>query len=292
MILQALNHVRQSQLVEKIARPLLLIAGTGLYRWSAMRLDARALVGLGTAVSAGCALLILGLVVRNLRLHFTVSGDESPGERHGSKTRWFFLVSLFNLLSTKVTMLLLPLFAAQADVGIFNIAYRFADLLIFPFFLMHSVLPQLFARHSPEEAAYTRSLFNESTRLMTLLSIPLLLLNILAGRFLLGLFGPAFVAGFPALMLVSLAQFLFSLFGPANTILMTQGREKYSAIGMGIYVFALLIGSRLLLPVAGITGGALAILAGSLLYNGLLNWWAYRFYGIVSPFLSFLVKRR
>jgi len=292
MILQALNHVRQSQIVEKIARPLLLIAGTALFRLSAMQLHAQALVGLGTAVSAGCAVLIVGLSVRNLRLHTSPSGSAAPPERHGTKTTWFFLVSLFNLLSTKVTMLLLPLFAGEGDVGIFNIAYRFADLLIFPFFLMHSVLPQLFARHTPEEAAYTRSLFNESTRLMTLLSLPLLLVNILAGRFLLGLFGPAFVAGYPALVLVSFAQFLFSLFGPANTILMTQGRERYSAIGMGVYVLALLIGSRLLLPAAGITGGALAILASSLLYNLLLNAWVYRIYGICSPFLTFWVKRR
>jgi len=292
MILQALNHVRQSQMVEKIARPLLLIAGTGLFRLSAMRLDPQALVGLGTAVAAGCALLVLGLMVRNLRLRSIVPGSPAPAGRYGQKTIWFFLVSLFNLLSTKVTMLLLPLFAGEGDVGIFNIAYRFADLLIFPFFLMHSVLPQLFARHSPDEAAYTRSLFNESTRLMTLLSLPLLLVNILAGRFLLGLFGPAFVAGYPALVLVSFAQFLFSLFGPANTILMTQGRERYSAIGMGVYVLALLAGSRLMLPVAGITGGALAILASSLLYNVLLNVWLYRFYGICTPFLSFLVKRR
>jgi len=60
---------------------------------------------------------------------------------------------------------------------------------------------------------------------------------------------------------------------------------------MGVYVLALLISSRLLLPVAGITGGALAILVSSLLYNALLNVWVYRFYGICTPFLSFLVKR-
>jgi O-antigen/teichoic acid export membrane protein len=304
MILQALDHVRQSQVIERIARPLLLIGGTLLFRLSATSLDSHALVILGSAVSAGCALLIFGLLLRNLRPDSPPAGvtetspgitaptQDVPGESQGGKASWFFLVSLFSLLSTKVTMLLLPLFAGEGSVGIFNISYRFADLLIFPFFLMHSVLPQLFARHSPEEAAYTKSLFNESTRLMTLISLPLLLVNIFAGRFLLGLFGPAFMAGYPALVLISLAQFLFSLFGPANTILMTQGRERYSAIGMGVFVGVLLISSRLLLPVAGITGGAIAILFSSALYNGLLNVWVYRIYGICTPFLSFLLKHR
>jgi len=292
MILQALNHIRQSQVVEKIARPLLLIVSTALFQLSATRFDAYALVTLGTTVSAGCCLLIVIFVARSLRRFPAAPPEATITERHGRKTTWFFFISLFTLLSTKVTMLMMALFAAEGDIGIFNIAYRFADLLIFPFFLMHSVLPQLFARHSPEEAAYTRSLYNESTRWMTLLSLPLLVVNIVAGRFLLGLFGPAFQAGYPALVLISLAQFLFSLFGPANTILMMQDRERYSAYGMGIYVLALFISSRLLLPVAGITGGALAILISSALYNMLLNVWVYRYYGMVTPFLSFLVKRR
>jgi O-antigen/teichoic acid export membrane protein len=291
MILQALNHIRLSQIVEKITRPLLLIIFTGLFRLSAMQLDSRNLVVLGAVVSAFCCGIILTIIGLKMRACHAGPVSAIP-EKHGSKTTYFFFISLLNLLSTKVTMLLLPLFAGDADVGIFNIAYRFADLLIFPFFLMHSVLPQLFARHSMTEKDYTRSLFNESTRLMTLIALPLLLLNILAGPFLLRLFGPAFVMGYKALVYISLAQFLFSFFGPANTILMMQGREKYSAYCLFVYVVVLIASSRLLLPSMGVTGGALAILISSFVYNGLLNVLTYRIYGICTPFLAFFRQRR
>jgi O-antigen/teichoic acid export membrane protein len=291
MVLQALDHIRRSQIVEKIVRPLLLLLFTGLFRLSATRFDAVTLIWLGTAVSALCCLIILGLIVGRMRSMGGVAPNAIP-ERHGRKTLYFFLISLLNLLSTKVTMLILPLFASEADIGIFNIAYRFADLLIFPFFLMHSVLPQLFARHSPAEKDYTRSLFNESTRLMTLISLPLLLLNILGGHLWLRLFGAVFDTGYGALVYISLAQFLFSLFGPANTILMMQGREKWSAIALLVYVSVMVLASWLLVPMGGIRGGAIAILVSSGVYNGLLNWWVYRFYGICSPFLAVWVKRR
>jgi hypothetical protein len=305
-----------------MVRPLLLLLFTGLFRLSAVRFDSRVLVLLGTIVSALCCGVILGLIARKMRrLGGGVSTAEgattggataggvttgeaatpggattgaaspdAPDERYGSKTTYFFIISLLNLLGTKVTMLILPLFAAESEVGVFNIAYRFADLLIFPFFLMHSVLPQLFARHSQAEKEYTRSLFNESTRLMTLISLPLLLVNIFAGHFLLRLFGPAFDNGYGALVLISIAQFLFSLFGPANTILMMQGREKYSAYCLGVYVVILVGCSWWLLPVAGITGGAIAILISSVVYNGLLNGITWRFYGICTPFLTFRRK--
>ena len=290
MILQALNHIRQSQIVEKIVRPLLLIGFTGLFRLSATRFDSRTLVGLGTGVSGVCCVIIAGLLLRQMRQYHTATAG-AP-ERHGSKTTYFFVISLLNLLATKVTMLILPMFAHEAEIGIFNIAYRFADLLIFPFFLMHAVLPQLFARHPDSEKDYTRALFNTSTRLMTLLSIPLLLVNILAGPFLLRLFGPDFTTGYTAVIYVSLAQFLFSLFGPANTILMMQGRERYSALCLLVYVLSLVIASGILIPIAGITGGALAILVSSAVYNGLLTVLVYRIYGIRSPFLAFLLKAR
>jgi O-antigen/teichoic acid export membrane protein len=290
MILQALNHVRSSQIVEKIVRPLLLVLFTGLFRLSAMALDGHGLVLLGTVASGICCLFILAMVFRRAG-KLTIAADEQPTvEKHTAKTVYFFLISLLYLLSTKVTMLILPLFNPESAIGIFNISYRFADLLIFPFFLMHAVLPQLFARHDMDEKEYTRSLFRQSNKLMTLLALPLLLLNILAGPFLLRLFGPMFQTGYTAMIYISLAQFLFSVFGPTNTILMTQGRERYSAFCLLVYVILLAVTSWLLIPVSGITGGALAILLSSAGYNILLAVVVYRLYGICSPFFTFFFR--
>lgn len=296
MILQAFDHIRLSQLVEKIARPLLLIAFIALFHLAAIRFDSDSLVLLAVLVSAICSGLVLVLTLRKTsRFRGKDTGLPETGttrERLAGKTVFFFSISLLNLLSTKITMLILPFFTVQADIGIFNISYRFADLLIFPFFLMHTVLPQLFARHQGEEKEYTRSIFRESNKLMLLLALPLLLLNILAGPYLLRLFGPAFGSGYVPLIYISLAQLLFSLFGPTNTILMMQGRERYSAGCLFLYVLLLAGTSRLLIPAGGITGGALAILISSAGYQLLLAVLVYRLYGICSPFFSWFVKRR
>lgn len=297
MILQAMNHIRLSQIVEKIARPLLLILFTAVFHWSGSGFDAAHLVVLATLASGVCCGVVLLLAFGKTGRYRTSryrnpTGDEPLPERLARRTFYFFIISLMNLLATRITMLILPVFTRTEDVGIFNICYRFADLLIFPFFLMHSVLPQLFARHSHEETAYTKSLFRESNRLMALLSAPLLAVNLLAGPFLLRLFGPAFATGYTALVYMSLAQLLFSLFGPTNTILMMQGGERSSAICLLVYVGLLALTSRLLIPISGITGGGLAILISSAGYNILLAVIVYRKYRICSPFFSWLVPRR
>jgi O-antigen/teichoic acid export membrane protein len=292
MILQALNHIRLSQLVEKIVKPLLMILVIGLFRLFIPFFDGRALVILSSLVLFICCLVLLGMVKAKIKRYSLIRDERSTDEGLKGKAFYFFCISLLYLLSTKITMLTLPYFAPPKAIGIFNIGYRFADLLVFPFFLMHTVLPQLFARHAVTGRAYTQSLFSESNKLMTLLSLPLLLLNLLAGKFLLHLFGPEFGTGYTAMLYISLAQFLSSFFGPANTILMMQDREKYSAGCLLVYVLVLLAMSWWLIPGGGITGGALAILVSSGVYNILLAVVTYRLFGIYSPFFSWLVPRR
>ena len=114
---------------------------------------------------------------------------------------------------------------------------------------------------------------------------------VVGGKWFLGWFGPDFIAGYPALVLLSVGQFLFSLFGPANTILMIQGKEKYSAICMVVYVLLLVAGCRLLIPVYGVTGAAWAVFGSSLLYNVLLAVVNYRVTGVRSPLISGKLRR-
>ena len=304
LVLQALNHIRLSQVVEKLVKPLLLIVGVGLLRLLAVPFSARMLVILSCVVLGVCCGGVFWLVARKIRVYAAPgvapvgpeAGKRLSGEtkeRLSGKTSYFFLISLFTLLSTKITMLILPVYLPETkDIGIFNIAYRFADLLIFPFFLMHTVLPQLFARHTVTGRVTTQSLFSESNKLMTLLGIPLLLVNVVAGPVLLGLYGPEFKGGYTAMMYISLAQFLFSAFGPANTILMMQDREKYSAGCLLLYVVMLAATSSWLIPAGGITGGALAILISSAVYNVVLAVVVYRVCGVWSPFLAWVVRGR
>ena len=152
VILQALNHIRLSQLVEKIAKPLLLVGGIGIFRLLSVPFSPRGLVLLASLVLAGCGVLLFILLEWRLR-HLPVSGTQRPFPEANitRKTAYFFCISLLNMLSTRIVMLILPYFTSTGAIGIFNISSRFADLLILPFFLMHTVLPQLFARHSDTE---------------------------------------------------------------------------------------------------------------------------------------------
>ena len=201
-------------------------------------------------------------------------------------------ISLLQLLTTKIGMLIMPYFTEEKAIGVFNIAARFSDLINVPFFLLHAVLPQLFAKHHDADQLYSQKLYTESTWIILITSLPLLLVNLTAGPWLLGYFGEAFTAGYTALVLLSISNALFAFFGPANTILMMQGREKASAIALLVYVIFLTVLSYLLIPKQGITGAALAMLLSNIVYNILLAVYAKCYTGVSAPLFRLFEKRR
>jgi len=295
-VLQALNFIGLSQFVEKWLKPALMIIFFITAYALGVQAQGRILIGL-VVLAMGICCIVLGLLVKGKIKSFPSSaarsqGDGVVGKNLNGKAFYFFLITVMTLLITRISMLVLPYFTPRKDVGIFNIGYRFADLIIYPFFLMHAVLPQTFARHTGSDASHKQSLYSGTTKLMLTLTLPLLIINILGGKFFLGWFGKDFEDGYPVLIILSVAQCLYSFFGPGNTILMMQGRERQATICLVIYVAVLFGMCLLLIPKMGITGGAISMLIGCLIYNIVLSVIVYRFSGVISPFLAFLVRAR
>lgn len=289
-ILQALNYIRLSQLVEKCIKPFLLIVLFVGARWLSLTAGSGLLIVIAVVVMAVCCIVLGGILFQKIRRYRMGAGRGDRRENMRWRSFHFFSIDLLTLLSAKITMLVLPYFSMQKEVGIYNIIYRFADLVIYPFFLMSAVIPQLFARHYASEVARKQSLYSQSTKLMMVFSLPLLLINILAGRMFLGWFGRDFPEGYSGLIYLSLAQFLFSFFGPAHYILTMQGKEKYAVFALVIYAVVLFFANIWLVPVLGIKGGAIGVLIGSLFYNGALAAMAYRLCGVASPFILFVTR--
>ena len=290
-ILQSLNYIRLSQLVEKWIKPFLLILFVVAAWGMSVFFGSPELIRITVGVTGICCIVLVWIVLRKTKEYRAARRQQEPKENLRWKSFHFLSIDLLNLLSTKVTMLVLPFFSLQKEVGIFNISYRFADLVIYPFFLMNAVMPQLFARHHASGASHKQSLYNDSTRMMLLISIPLLLLNVIAGKFFLGWFGNDFRTGYTALVYLSFAQFLFSFFGPAHIILTMLDKEKYAVMALMVYVIALLLTNLVLVPLLGMTGGTISVLISSLVYNLVMASMAYRHCGVLSPPLLFLKRK-
>lgn len=292
IVLQSLNHIRLSQVIERLLKPLLFTIFISVVAILSFYIDASRLITIAVINLAICALVLGFIVIKKTKKFFRNGTERYRGEGVSKQTFYFLAISLLQLLTTKIGMLIMPYFTEEKAIGVFNIAARFSDLIIYPFYLLHAVLPQLFAKHHDSTPLQKQKLYTESTWLIIITSMPLLLLNLGAGPWLLGYFGETFKEGYPALVYMSISNALFALFGPANTILMMQGKEKLSAIALLVYVLLLAVLSRLLIPVQGITGAALAMLISNMVYNILLAAYAHRHTGVSAPLFKLFEKRR
>jgi O-antigen/teichoic acid export membrane protein len=287
-ILQAMHFIRLSQWVEKLIKPALLILFFGLAQWMFRLPDGRTLVFLAVLTTMICCLVLMWLIWKKVQ-PFQVDRILYPRERTRGKLLHFFAVDLLYLFSIKITMLVLPFFSAQREVGIFNVSYRFADLVIFPFFLLNAVVPQLFSEKYKAQEAHKQFLYHESSKFVTWLTLPVIVINIVAGKVFLGWFGKDFVLGYSALIQLSIAKLFYPMAGPAHTVLTMLDKEKYAVWALSGYVLIVLVGNLLLVPSMGLQGGTLSILIGSFCYNTTLALMAWRFCGVRSYLIGLLI---
>ncbi len=285
VVLQALHKVKLGQLVDRILKPMLLILVALYIARTNFPANTQTVIVTNVGVLAICAILLF-LIVNRFHHSRLLTAEPTINRELSRKTVFFFLISLLYILSTRLNMLVLSYFDPGMNTGIFNICYRFAELLIFPYYLLHFVLPQLFSRNNLSGVSYNQSLFSAATRFSLLLTIPLLILVLAFGKLLLNWFGHEFNSGYNCLVYLSLGQSLFALAGPCNTILMTQDKEKYAAFALLIYCIVLAITNLTLIPAMGITGSGLASLLSCFVYNLLLIKLTYRQSKVLSPVLT------
>ncbi len=107
------------------------------------------------------------------------------------------------------------------------------------------------------------------------------------GEYALGLFGEAFVAGWPVLMVLMIAQLVRALFGPVTQILTIAGRQMdnlhiYLTIGV-----VLVTANLVVVPVLGLIGAAYVYSAAVATGAALQAWRVYKRLGFLTVPVSF-----
>jgi O-antigen/teichoic acid export membrane protein len=121
-----------------------------------------------------------------------------------------------------------------------------------------------------------------AARLVLAIQLPVVLALFTVGAPLLDLFGPGFAAAWAALVLLAAAEAVQAAFGTADLLFVyLNPRVGLAQTAVGIAVGA---GTALLLlPVLGITGAALAVLAGYLVRAAMRAWTLRRRFAVTVP---------
>ena len=280
--LRGFQDVRLASLLEKVGVP-------GL---TAVALLAAVAVGVSGVKAAAIAVAVAYLattLVAGVQLWKRVAGPTSaaPVYHRRTWTRFAALMSLEGVLLFVLQwtdQLMVGLFQDAHQVGVYASALRLAMLVSVPLLAVNSIMgPTAAALHGAGETERLRVTFSRMTWATAVVGLVVGAVLIVAGPWLLGLFGPEFVAGYPALVVLLVGQIVNAATGSVGVILGMTGHAGRLFVNAGLTAVLTVVLNVLLIPRLGIVGAALATSVSLATVNivrtvqvrQVLGFWAY-----------------
>jgi O-antigen/teichoic acid export membrane protein len=168
--------------------------------------------------------------------------------------------SLSLILFTQTDLWIVGIYTDTEAVGIYGVVTKLVTLIILPLGIFSTIIPPLMAStHTSGNLDELRKIVRESSRWILSASMPIILILVLEGDFLLKyIFGEKFIGGYTALLILSIGQIVNSSTGLVGYLLqMTGGHRAIMKINIFWGIFNVFL-NIILVPFLGIVGAALS----------------------------------
>lgn len=167
--------------------------------------------------------------------------------------------------------IMLGIFRSEAEVGIYNIAYKISAVMLLIFMAISTIsAPKLASAYGKKDMKEFEQISYNSTKPIIIFSIPLCLFIVIFNEFLLGLFGEEFVIGSWALIFLVFGQLIKSIFGTLDYILQMSNHQKPLMLYALISAILNIVLNYISIPIYGVEGAAVSSLLSILIYQLLL----------------------
>lgn len=233
-ILQGFERVAQSQVPNQLMRPLLIVVLVGGFTLAApggMRAS-------GALVCNGVAVVITWIVLGRLLHQSVPSGVRQPPD-HAQRHVWFATMRGLTglalaqfVMSAQTDIILVGSIAGVAQAGIYGVATQLAQIVTFGVnAIMFAGMPSLSALHASGERERLAEVVQGLARLSLGIALPLGVVMLVFGHWILGWYGPAFRAGFPVLLILTLHNCIVGAgFGTVQGLLLSMTGRQAMAV--------------------------------------------------------------
>ena len=288
---QGQSRVGRAQIPSTVVSPLLFLAAVLTFIvWSGRKLDAVSVIYMQIVATSAA----LGYALVTLRA--TIAPKIASASPVYESARWLsgaiklVLIGSMYLLNVNADILLLGAILGPEAAGIYKVATRGADLVMYSLIVINFPLSPIIARlHAAGDRDRLRRAITLSTRVAALVALPVATGLVFVGDRFLALFGEGFQQGRSALAILSISQLVNAATGPVGWIMITAGYETRTAIAVTVGAVTNIALNLMLIPRYGILGAAVATTTSMMLWNGMLVFQVWYKLGI-DPTIFGLVK--
>lgn len=244
-----------------VVRPLLFLAMLTTLWLATDILDAQramTLQVLAILVVSSVTIWLIGRTVNNSPDTHVIKYDTKVWARTSVP---LLALALFNGYFPEINIILSGFYLPAEQVALFHVSFRLALLVTFALFAVDAATgPEVARLHAYDDKPALRDVINRATRLRFYVAVAAVIMFALAGKFLLGLFGPEFVQGYPLLIVLAVGQLVQAGVGPVGRLISVSGHQDHCVVVFVVALFALAVLVTILVPMFGTTGAALAAL--------------------------------
>lgn len=218
--------------------------------------------GLAMGMQAAAVATIAGLTLLVFRAFLAVqaTGPATPARREWTRTALSLLIgALFTGYFPEIIIILAGWWLPSDELAVLHISFRIAMLVSFGLFAIDAfTAPEVTRLHAAGDLPGLQRVVNRATRLRFWAGAVSVMVFVLLGRWLLGLFGPEFVAGYALLLILSAGQFVQGAAGPVVRLMSVSGHQDRCLPVFAVSLVASVALIAVLVPLMGASGAALA----------------------------------
>ena len=259
-VLIGLGHVTLSQGLERLLRPALFALTLYIAHSSTGTLD------VAGAMAAHLLSLALATIVIALVVFRAILREHIWAPPHYTVRPWMGAglpivgAEIFRSFNAQIGMLISGFFVATASLGDLRIALTIATLFGFPQTVATLAVAPVVARlHAEKDKTGLEKITAVTTVMVAALQLIGFAILFAAGTPLVSIaFGPDYAGAVPPMLVMVLGHVVMGMTGPAGTVLMMAGQERYMfriVIVVGLAQTALAL---VLIPSLGVMGAAIA----------------------------------
>lgn len=267
-LLFGLKRPWQAQWPEPVSRAFMLAVAGAAYWWFGDLSAPLAMACTVLAALLGCVLGGYWLVRALPRPLAAVQVVAAPGEWWSVALPMLLMAFLRMLLGQSDVLLIGWLLGDTQAAGLYAVASRLAELTTFGLQAVNTTLaPTIAELYATRQTARLQDIVTRSAQGVFAFTAVVGLALGLLGEWTLGLFGPAFVAAYPALLILLVGQTINAATGSVGYLMTMTGHQRQAAWLVALAGTLTVALNVTLIPVFGIQGAAIANATGMALVN-------------------------
>lgn len=290
--LRGLHCFAQAVIPERIVTPgVIVLCGLGLYL---VNREANSISIM--LITDFAAMIALALLV--WRLYGSVPDNTFDAEPLLFRKEWIqtslpmVIISVTLVILVNTDILMVGMLAGTTEAGIYTASSRLAGIVVFGQITLSTVVgPMISELYSQGHMEELQDLIMRVALWIGITVIPVVLVMLVMGEWLLSMFGLNFTAGYLALVILCIGQITIASCGPVTYLMTMTGNQAVAAKILSGSVLFNIVGNALLIPLYGIAGAAVSTAATTVLWNILMVFFVNRRLSIRTDII-FAVKRR